>query len=354
MKDKKDIEHSPFSPGPGKFKAILNRNLTIDDFKGAVGTLLETNVKKGEIFWFDQSDHYQNILNKKVDNIVHPEHNKWKCNIKAICFDIHPDYLPHVYNIETGVYNIDTEEKKKDIDLKVGDYVKVVDTKSNLDHGCNDIPYFKKLKEKGSIHKITRIQKSGVYDFSWVGLEGVKEAISDNNLEKVYKNEDQDKHKELEVGDYVITSNYSNTYDGRLLRVIRISENQDGRRRYVYFKVFDNLHYRGTDNFNLEDTNYTILSEAEAIEYASTKNIAHFDKSIINVANTTGDHYGKSIITEATKNTAFEEFSWELTTSSEEKVKETDATDVNNYILNDPVLINKNKVSKVIKKQILI
>lgn len=48
-----------------------------------------------------------------------------------------------------------------------------------------------------------------------------------------------------QVGDYVITKEYSDRYDGRILKITKIDSN-----KYYYFEVFDKGYYNKNHNFN--------------------------------------------------------------------------------------------------------
>lgn len=50
-----------------------------------------------------------------------------------------------------------------------------------------------------------------------------------------------------QVGDYVITKGYSDSYDGRILKITKIDSN-----RYCYFEVFDKGYYDKNHNFGKE------------------------------------------------------------------------------------------------------
>lgn len=74
--------------------------------------------------------------------------------------------------------------------------------------------------------------------------------IYDSNIgwaEIISTPETVDKPVEYKVGDYVITKDWSDRYDGRILQITKI---KDGK--YHYFKVFDGGHYSQSNNFTLK------------------------------------------------------------------------------------------------------
>jgi len=82
-----------------------------------------------------------------------------------------------------------------------------------------------------------RGQNSKIYTFEeWLDKFGHKsEYLKQNQKEEQWI---------PQVGDYVITKGYSDSYDGRILKITKIDSN-----RYCYFEVFDKGYYDKNHNF---------------------------------------------------------------------------------------------------------
>ncbi len=129
---------------------------------------------------------------------------------------------------------------------KYPEYVKLINT-----GGC--------IGEMAIINRIYKLVKDnrGIYQYEFLLDNVYKFGFDDRNgkFTKYFEpstKEDYEaqfkKDKDYKVGDYVITKGYSSNYDGRILKITKIIENE-----FCYFEVFDGGYFHNGDNFGIED-----------------------------------------------------------------------------------------------------
>lgn len=64
--------------------------------------------------------------------------------------------------------------------------------------------------------------------------------------------------QKIKIGDYIITSNYCDMYDGRVLKVTEIQN-----KKYAYFNVLDGGSYNKENNFYIKWTNFRLATQEE-------------------------------------------------------------------------------------------
>lgn len=181
-------------------------------------------------------------------------------------------------------------------------------------------------------------------------LSEIQKFLPSNHPDKIQNNSNITENCEYKVGDYVITNGYDENYDGRVLKITRISQNT-----YCYFSVLDKKHYKDGNNFSkyhikrkatLSDIPVDELSKEELLEvakyfykpgvkYKDADSVFEFEVSSLNWANCSKEDV---IYGEDDKGCIFYEGRWaEIINSSieqkEEKLYYNDSNETKEYSL---------------------
>lgn len=142
--------------------------------------------------------------------------------------------------LETYKYEVVHTETQEQWDFVLN---KIKNTVNNVSKG------FLSYKEKSGLN----INSGSQADVPWwretykenIKIYSFKEWLDKFGHKSEYLKQNQKEEQWIpQVGDYIITKGYSDSYDGRILKITKIDSN-----RYYYFEVFDKGYYDKNHNF---------------------------------------------------------------------------------------------------------